>query len=115
MKTDKFKNVSFESSTRNTPQFNSFYSAFIADVKKILGGDYEVKFSKGHFDVSGFITNKGTGKLAWFRISDVRFFPMDWRTHILIRTAKHDKDFTGGTNYYTSLIGMKSAANNLTN
>jgi hypothetical protein len=114
MKTDKFSNVEFESSTRNTKQFNSFYRAFVADLKTLLGANYEVKPSKGHFYVSGFVKNLVTGKLAYFSVSDVRFYPNEWKNQVLVRTAEHEKDFTGGMNRYTHLLGIKGLADNLT-
>ena len=39
-------------------------------------------------------------------ISDVRYLPNEWVDNILIRTMKHDKDWTGGMNYYTDLVNF---------
>ena len=91
-------------------EYKSFQTAFINAMKKIaaeLGGEV-VNASKGHYDVSGFI-----------RVGDSYiYFSYDTslcdggRTHIilkpnncwleplLIRTAKSDRDYTGGCNNY---------------
>jgi len=72
-----------------------------------------VDFHKGHYDLSGFIRGgpglfryKDAGKgneYVYFSISDVRHFHNDWYSNILIRSAKDDRDYTGGPNHYTSL------------
>ena len=40
----------------------------------------------------------------------MRFFPGEWYDHILIRAAKHERDFTGGMNQYASLNTLHTAA-----
>ena len=108
MKTDKFKSVVFQSSFGPTDQFDAFSRAFMHDVRKVLPKQqgYEVNLKKGHFFVTGFISSGDTH--VYLSISDVRAFPRDWHNKILIRTAKHTKDFTGGTNRYCTLINLKS-------
>jgi hypothetical protein len=60
-------------------------------------------YSVGHFYVSGFF--KLNGQLFYFSISDVRNYSENghWGS-ILIRTAQHLKDYSGGTNTYTDGI-----------
>lgn len=61
-----------------------------------LGGEL-TDFSIGFYYFSGFgIVN---GQYYYFSISDVRHFPDD---KILFRTAKSNKDYTGGQNQYLS-------------
>ncbi len=60
-----------------------------------------VSFNKGHYYVSGFI--KREEKYVYFSISDVRHFPGSWVNDVLVRTAKHEKDYTGGANNRTEL------------
>jgi len=85
----------FESSCGKTPEFVSFCKTFKrefnAELKKIEAEN--VKYSYGHFYISGFFTLNG--KAYYFSISDVRHFP---ENKMLIRTAKDYKDYTGGSN-----------------
>ena len=60
-----------------------------------------VECSANHYYVSGFIERDG--RYVYFCTSDVRYFPGNWHNNILIRTAKSDKDYTGGRNCYTTL------------
>ena len=71
-----------------------------------------VKFSKGYFLVSGFISDSETGKYVYFNIGDVRDTGL-WHDKILIRSAASDKDYTGGWNHYTSLDGFGDAIRRL--
>lgn len=87
----------FESSCFKTREFRQFATWFRNDLKKVLGANEEiVNFNVGHFYVSGFI-RRYDGSFSYFSISDVRFFP---DARVLVRTAKHEKDYTGGTNHY---------------
>ncbi len=56
------------------------------------------EFSVGHYYVSGFFRIEG--KCYYFSISDVRHFELK---QMLWRTAKDEKDFTGGQNRYVQL------------
>lgn len=108
-------NNTFESSTGLTPEF----ATFARDFKKALLANVSDKFelvswNRNHFGVSGFLKNKDNDNLVYFSISDVRFFPGDWYEHILIRTAKHDKDYTGGSNCYATFVNLKQSALKLT-
>lgn len=63
--------------------------------------------SKGHYEFSAMIKDSN-GKFCYFSISDVRAWQDQWFNHILIRGAKHEKDYTGMTNEYTSLPDAES-------
>jgi hypothetical protein len=90
----------FESSSRTTPEFSKFYNQFKKEFTKELLSikATNITFSKGHFYISGFFTVNN--QPYYFSISDVRFFP---HTNLLYRTAKNYKDFTGGTNQYSTI------------
>lgn len=61
-----------------------------------------IKFLNGHYYFSGFATKNN--KSIYFSISDVRYFPpTSGGADLLIRTAKDYKDYTGGSNNYSSL------------
>lgn len=109
MKTDRWVGVRFESSSSKTPQFMSFVRDFRSDLKAMLKDTvWEVlPFKAGHFYLSGFLRNKETGAYMYWSIFDVRKSFQDfWYTHVLVRTAKSEKDFTGGPNGYTSFKNL---------
>lgn len=103
----------FMSSSTTTPEWISFAKDFKKSLKNTLTSEYElVDFSRGHFYVSGFIKNKTTEKLAYFNISDVRW-NRDWASNILVRTAKHIKDYAGGRNNFTNFDNLNNSLNEL--
>jgi len=112
---NKWKGVTFESSSGLTPEFAAFARDFKREFKKGVCADfYVIDIMRGHFYLCGFVENKITGKLAYFSISDVRFFPGAWHHSILVRTAKHGEDYTGGPNNHTSWSGLLGAFVRLT-
>ncbi len=111
---EQWVGFTFRSSCSLTEEFRAFAKDFKACIKKIAGDEYELcNFSGGHFYCSGFLKQKSTGKYVYFSISDVRHFPDEWYRHMLIRTAKHDKDWTGGANCFTGLKDLKQAIDKL--
>jgi hypothetical protein len=97
----------FESSSTTTPEFASFFRTFKKEFTKELLtiGATEIEFSRGHFHVTGFFRTPD-GQLWYFSISDVRgmeFCLNQWcMGQLLYRTAKHNKDWTGGSNRYVN-------------
>ena len=105
----------FRSSTCTTLEFTMFAKQFRSAIKKNVAPEFSlVKWNRGHFEVSSFLQNMANGKMVYFRISDVRYFPDEWYSHILIRTAISDRDYIGGQNCYTTLAAIKIAALELT-
>ena len=105
----------FESSSELTPEFATFARAFKKHIISNAANEFElVNWSRGHFDVSGFLKNKANGKLVYFSTCDVRQFPDAWYNDVLIRTAQHDRDYTGGSNCYASLNRIIETARRLT-
>ena len=111
----KWNNYSFISSSEETKEFRSFRNAF----KRAFVKDCEkekidlLTFAKGHFDFFGFIKNPDTGNYAYFSLLDVRC------THnvlgkILYRTAKTEKDYTGGINQYTDAVSLAKQLKRIT-
>lgn len=106
----KWINEEFTSSSGTTPQWNAFVRDFKKFIKSNLPPSSDlIGWNKGHFYVSGFIQRGG--KYVYFSIMDVR--GSDWYNRIMIRTAKNEKDFTGGNNCFTTLEGFKSLADSL--
>lgn len=109
---EKWVDNDFVSSSVKTDEFKSFSRDFIKKVKKTLGNEYVVNLSPGHFYVSGFITKDGD-KFVYLSISDVRHFKDEWLNHILVRSAKNDRDYTGGANGYSTLDNLKTSVEKL--
>lgn len=97
----------FESSSTLTPEFALFARQFKNYIKKAISPNLKlVSFSRGHFEVSGFIQNPNTDLFAYFSTSDVRYFKNSWFNNILVRTASSDKDYTGGRNNTCALPNL---------
>jgi hypothetical protein len=90
----------FESSSGRTPEYLAWHRLFKREFTKFLTerGATAIKIGKpNHFDMSGFFT---MGLQVWyFSVGDLRGF----KDNMLVRTAKHDRDFTGGQNQYVPL------------
>ena len=110
MNMQKWLNVEFNSSSETTAEFTEFAKDFKKFIKgQLAPGQDIVNWSRGHFYVSGFI--KQGDRFVYFSTSDVRHFPLHWWSQVLIRTAKNDKDYTGGPNCYCPLERFGSAVN----
>lgn len=107
---------SFESSSGLTPEFAEFRREVKRYIKKILPEELELimPFGSLHFEFSGFIKNKKTGKFVYFSCSDVRFFKDSWYDDLLIRTAENEKDYTGGSNNSCKITEVSEKAKQLT-
>jgi len=91
----------FESSCFKTPQYLSWHRLFKREFTKFLTAKGATNIAIGkpnHFDMSGFFTLDNT--IWYFSIGDLRGF----KDSMLIRTAKHYKDYSGGMNQYVPLI-----------
>lgn len=107
----KWEGTIFVSSTGKTEQFKQFSRDYKKALKELLN-DYElVDWSTGHFYISSFF--KKDNKFVYISISDVRHFKDSWIDNILIRTAKNEKDYTGGRNNLTKLENIKETADRL--
>lgn len=107
-----FSNWEFSSGPTTGEDFKIFARLFKKFVEaKLPSGASLVNFNSGHYYLSGFVQKDG--KFAYFSTSDVRHFPGAWRDNILIRTAKSDRDYTGGSNGYTPLDDFGQKINSL--
>lgn len=107
---EKWEGINFNDwyYTRTTPDFEEFEKGFkelMELLVKDLGKVTEWSFQWNYFYASGFLEIKWN--YVYVCISDVRFFPDEWGTHLLYRTAENDKDFKWGSNIYSSLIDLK--------
>ena len=101
-KTTPWLSVHFYTSIYNTDQFIAFSRDFRSDLRsmvKIAGWEVE-SVSVQHFYIYGFLQNADKTKMLYFSIPDVRSFHNEWASNMLVRTAEHNKDWTGGRNEY---------------
>lgn len=87
-----------------TKEYDTFQTKYINYLRSLCreNGWTLMKPLKGHYEFSVFIKDQN-GYFVYFAISDVRFWQDQWYNHILIRSAKDDKDYRGGYNQYTDL------------
>ena len=85
----------FESSSSRTEQYLEFHKVFKKEFTELMKPIVsEIEFSKpNHFDVSGFFKTQ-KGNVFYFSLSDLRWS----KNHLMYRTAKDFKDYTGGAN-----------------
>lgn len=80
-------------------------------IKANLPDGYELAgWSKGHFEVTGFI-RRDDGKLYYFSIGDVRWAlcGREWVDDIYFRTAESTHDYHGGYNQFCNLAELVSS------
>jgi hypothetical protein len=82
----------YESSSSVTWQYTESKKKFVKILNKYFGKENVIVKSCPHFEFSGFI--KRNNKYVYFATGDLR-----WMSSMLVRTAKDDRDFTGGRNY----------------
>ena len=101
-----FVNHVFSSGSYTGDDFNEFNLKFKKAITKMLPVNYTLhSWNKGHYYCYAIIKDN-EGRFIYMSISDVRYFSNEWVTNILIRTMKHDKDWTGGMNHRTDLINF---------
>ena len=101
-----FVNYIFSSGGYAGDDFKSFNTKYRNAIKKLLPHGYEIhSWNKGHYRCSAVIKDTND-RFIYMSIYDVRFFPNEWAEDILIRTMKHDKDWSGGINHRTDLINF---------
>ena len=96
--------ATFESSCERTPEYLAWHRLFKREFTNFLKGKGcgEIEISKpNHFDMFGFFRAK-SGQIFYFSISDLRWCKSD----MLIRTAEHYKDYTGGSNQSACLTSL---------
>lgn len=82
--------------------FQKNYRSVIKDLCKDIGMELH-SFNKGHYEFSAVVKSNKTNQLYYISISDVRYCKNEWANNILYRTMQHEKDWTGGSNHYSTL------------
>jgi len=103
----------FQSSSYKTDEFKTFCRTFKSELSKELKsiGVTDLKFSNGHFSISGFFTAE-SGQIYYFSLSDVRGAEFQNEIQLMYRTAEHYKDYSGGGNQWVTIeSGMTDRMN----
>ena len=87
--------IEFISSSQITEQYKAAKRLFRSRMKRLFPEDEIIIGSCPHFEFTGFI--KRSGRYVYFSTGDLRWKLMN---SMLVRTAKHDKDWTGGSNNF---------------
>ncbi len=93
----------FVSASNQTPEYLICHKLFKKEFTEFLKkkGATDIEFGNpNHFDINGFF--RKSKQLYYFSISDLRWS----KETMLIRTAKHKKDYTGGSNCYCRLYNI---------
>ena len=115
MKVDEWKDkpiADFGSVT--SPDFKKFAKDVKKEIKSMAAKenlqlyDYLV----GHYYISGILKDDTSNKYSYFNISDVRF-NKSWYDQVLIRNMKHERDYTGEQNHYTTFDKLCSGSRKL--
>ena len=110
----KYLNYEFSTGVYTGEDYKTFQTKYINYLKSICkeNGWIFVNALRNHYCFSAFIKSSD-GNFIYLSISDVRFFRNEWFNHVLIRTAKNEKDYTGGSNKYYSLPVLQFAIHQL--
>ena len=99
-----FFDYTFSSGGVAGDDFKSFNTKLRNAIKKALPAGYVLHdWHKNHYECS-WVVKTPSNHFVYSSISDVRFWPNEWATNILIRTMAHDKDWSGGPNQRTSIF-----------
>ena len=114
----EYDGILMESSAYETEEFKSFARKAKNRLKKEVqsAGLELADWTKGHFEVSGFIFNPNTSKYAYFSIGDMRWNCMGKKPldTCLVRTAKDIRDYHGGSNNFCHCYDIVAKAKALT-
>lgn len=117
MKIDKFFNKWYNKEIEDwgseiSPEYKNFQTNYRSVIKELCQ-DIDMNlysFDKNHYNFSAVIKSNKTNQFYYMSILDVRYWKNEWANKILYRTMEHEKDWTGGSNHYSTL---KELAENL--
>ncbi|MEG2274195.1 MAG: hypothetical protein RSC44_02580 [Clostridia bacterium] len=113
---EKYLDYEFSSGGDTGEDYKIFQNKYINYLRAICkqNGWELVNVGRNHYEFSAFFRDSESHYI-YFSISDVRFWQNEWHNHILVRTAKSEKDYTGGRNCYTELPILHCAIKNMFN
>lgn len=95
-------------SGETSPEYKNFqtnYRSVLKELGNSIGFELH-SFSKNHYDFSAVMKSNITNQFYYISISDVRCWKNEWANNILYRTMEHEKDWTGGSNRYSTLENL---------
>ena len=112
---NKWLNHTFSSSTYPLSDYIEFQKEMRLDLKRIAKeNNMELEaFNKNHYCFSAVLKDVSEDIYVYVSISDVRFFKNSWYDDVLIRSMKHSKDWTGGTNQRCNWEDIGTKARNI--
>lgn len=112
----KYLTHTFSTGSTTGKDYKTFQTKYINYLRSLckLHGWELVNVSRNHYCFTAFICNE-ENKYIYLSISDVRYFNNEWYYHILIRTAKHERDYRGGSNNYACLTTLSESVQRLLN
>ena len=110
----KYLTHTFSSGSTTGKDYKTFQTKYINYLRSLckLHGWELVNVGRNHYCFTAFIRNE-ENKYIYLSISDVRYFNNEWYYHILIRTAKHERDYRGGSNSYACLTTLSESVQRL--
>ena len=112
----KYLTHTFSTGGYTGKDYKTFQTKYINYLRSLckLNGWKLVNVGRNHYNFSAFIRN-AENRHVYLSISDVRFFNNEWYYHILIRTAKNERDYLGGMNHYACLTTLSESVQRLLN
>lgn len=110
----KYLNYEFSSGPYTGQDYRTFQNKYISYLRKLCkqSGWEFVKANRNHYCFTAFIKDDRS-QYIYLSISDVRYFTNEWYNNILVRNAAHEKDYSGGSNNFTTLPKLQSAITRL--
>lgn len=110
----KYIGYEFSSGPYTGKDYLSFQTKYINYLRSLCreNGWELANIIRGHYYFDVFIKN-AENKYINLIVSDVRGYKPEWYYHVLIRTAKDEKDYHGGSNHYTSLDDLQESLTRL--
>lgn len=92
-----------------SPSYKTFQTGYKRLLTQICSeiGFVLHSFNGNHYCFSAVLKNNANGNFYYVSVSDVRYASDGWYNGILYRTMKHDRDWTGGSNNYSTLQSLQ--------
>lgn len=109
---EKWIGIQFSSGPYTGEDYKQFQRAMRTDLRRQAreAGLELYTFSNGHYEFSAVLRNPENNRFIYVSIPDVRHWQDQWNSHVLYRTMKHEKDWTGGGNHFGTWENIGQAA-----
>lgn len=110
----KYLDYEFSTGIYTGDDYKTFQNKYINYLRSICkeNGWQLINIGRNHYEFSTFITDN-ENHYIYLSIFDVRYNRNAWYNRVLVRTAKNEKDYTGGSNNYYSLPVLQFAIHQL--